>query len=592
MSSIILDRKQAAFDYLKDKRQKWEDYEKLFHNTLNSKITDSTKSHVFDPKLSTLILERAYRVMSQNPTGKVRGISKNDAGAEKLMNLILEKYILPNANAQFDFLTKLRMMDIYSNLYGNFFALVDWDVKKNGYVGPDMWLLNIRDVFPQVGAVSLEDSDYVIVRSWQPLSYFERLKGQDGFKNINKIVNILKKKGNPIKDSEDKSHREDQNPDEDGTAGMGFYEVLTMYERDKWTDYCVDADCVFRELDNPHDNGELPVVCKYSIPLLDDFMGLGDAERGETMQSVVNSIWNLYLDAVKMSIFPPTMINKDNIASMSSLKWGAGAKWLVRGQIDNAVRTVQLSPQGISTFNNTYQVANASLLNMFGTSDTAVSSQTDAGFGKTPEALKMQANRENTRDTADRFYMEQFTKEVVTRMVNLMSKKNSGQVAIRLFEEEIKELAQEYPDVEEMYDEKTGKLAINKKTFGDIIYDYEIVSGSSFLIDQEAQQKNINGLVSLIMGNQMLLQQAMQTGYVNMGTVKISVGELMKRSIVNSGIQDWSKIVEEESEEETAERILEETNQQFISAVEQMQAGGQAQPPQQTMPPQGVPGGM
>jgi len=371
-----------------------------------------------------------------------------------------------------------------------------------------------------------------------------------------------------------------------------------MYERDKWTDYCVDADLEFREIKNPQENGELPVICKYSIPLLDDFMGMGDAERGESMQGVINSIWNLYLDSVKMSIFPPTLINKDNIAAMSSLKWAASAKWLVRGNISNAVQPVQLTPQGTSTFNNTYQVANAAVLNMFGTTDTAVTAQTDIGFGKTPEALKMQGARENTRDNADRFYMEQFVKEMVNRMVNLMAKKADSSVAIRMFEDEIEEMIQEYPDMAEMYDEKTGKLNIESKSFGKALYDYEIVSGSMFLVDQEAQQKNINGLVGMIFNNQALLQQALQTGYVNIGPVKVSVGELMKRSIVNSGIQDWNKIVEEEKPEESAERLFEETNQQFISAVQQMQQQEgqpmpqQQMPPQAQMPPEGVPGGI
>jgi len=154
-----------------------------------------------------------------------------------------------------------------------------------------------------------------------------------------------------------------------------------------------------------------------------------------------------------------------------------------------------------------------------------------------------------------------------------------------------------------MYDEKTGKLNIESKSFGKALYDYEIVSGSMFLVDQEAQQKNINGLVGMIFNNQALLQQALQTGYVNIGPVKVSVGELMKRSIVNSGIQDWNKIVEEEKPEESAERLFEETNQQFISAVQQMQQQeGQGQPgqpmpqqqmpPQAQMPPEGVPGGI
>src|SRR3989304_8510883 len=153
----IKTRQQAAFDSLKQKRILWDRSEQLFHNQLNDEISSERKSQVFDPKLSTLTIERSYRVMAQLPTGKVKAISKNDIGGSKLMNLLLDKWVVPNANAQFDFLTKLRMIDIYSNIYGNFFALVDWDIHKNGYLGPDIWLLNIRDVFPQVGAVSVED---------------------------------------------------------------------------------------------------------------------------------------------------------------------------------------------------------------------------------------------------------------------------------------------------------------------------------------------------------------------------------------------------------------------------------------------------
>lgn len=589
MSSIILDRKQAAYDYLKDKRANWDTYEKMFLNKLDSKITDGTKSQVFDPKLATMIIERGYRVMSQLQMGKVKAISTNDGGLEKLMNMILEKYILPNANAQFDLLTKMRMVDIYSNIYGIFFALVDWDVKSNGYVGPDMWLLNIRDVFPQVGAVSLEDSDYIIVRSWQPISYFEKLQGQKGFKNVSKIISTLKKKSNPIKDSEDKSKREDTYPEAEGTPGKGFYETLTMYERDKWTDYCVDADLDFREMANPHENGELPVIEKHSIPLLDDFMGMGDAERGESMQRLINSVWNLYLDGVAMSIYPPTLINKDNIASMSSIKWGKAAKWLVRGQISNAVQAVNLSPKGTETFNNTYQIANASLLNLFGTTDTTVTQQTEAGFGKTPEALKMQGARENTRDNADRFYMEQFAKKMVTRMVNLMAKKNTGSVAVRLLDEEIKELTREYPDMQEMYDPQTGKLTISSDKFGKGKYDYEIVPGSTYAVDQDTQQKSLTSLVSLIMGNQMLMQQAVQTGEVVLGGVRIHVGEIIKRMIVNSGVQDWGKIVDEEKPEETLDRTFEQTNELFMNAIAQTQ--NQPLVGTQAMPMEGIPSG-
>ena len=180
----IKSQREASFNSLKTKRLMWDKAEELFHNQLNDALSLEGPNSIFDPKLSTLVLERAYRVMAQLPTGKVKAISKNDIGAAQLMNLILDKYVLKNANAQFDFLTKMRMVDLYSNIYGNFFTMTDWDVKANGYVGPDVWLVNIRDVFPQFGSMSLEDSDEIIIRSWKSKPGFEALAKQPTFKNI------------------------------------------------------------------------------------------------------------------------------------------------------------------------------------------------------------------------------------------------------------------------------------------------------------------------------------------------------------------------------------------------------------------------
>jgi len=588
----ILDRQDVAEKYLSEKRDLWDNAEKLFHNKLNDNISTGTKSQVFDPKLATLTLERGYRVMSQLPVGKVKGVSKNDVGASQLMNLILEKYVIPNANAQFDFLTKLRMVDIYSNIYGNFFTLTDWDVRKNGYIGPDIWLLNIRDVFPQVGAVSLDDSDYVIVRTWKPLSYFEGLKGQKGFKNVDKIITALKDKGGSkqTRESKAKSQREsDQYTDTLAAKKAGYYEVLTQFEKDRWVDMCVDADLEFRDIANPHENGELPVDCKYSIPLLDDFMGMGDFERGGSMQQVVNSTWNLYLDAVKMSIFPPVLINKDNVAAMSSFKLGAAEKWLARGNLDNVAKTLQLSPQGINQFNNTYQVANAAILNLFGTSDTTTTQQTDPGMGKTPRALSMQKERENTRDNADRFYMEQYLKKIMKKMVNLVSKKQSKAITMRLFDEDIAEMERSYPEIKDMYDEKSGKVTIGKSQTGSILYDYEIVSGSTYAVDQKSQQENLTMLMQLFLEAQSpngnLLEMRLKEEGFN-----LKFGEIFKRVVSNSGIQDWDKILEEMTEEEKTDNVLKVAEQQFQQMMMQMQGQqnmNQIPPEQAGQPMQG-----
>jgi hypothetical protein len=571
LASEIISDADRRKQNLSTKRVLWDEVERLFHNQLNDTQSAATKSQVFDPKLSTLVLERSYRVMSQLGTGKVRGVSENDVGGAVLKNLLLDKYVIPNANAQFDFLTKLRMIDMYSNIYGNFFTLVDWDVRKDGYVGPDLWLLNIRDVFPQEGRVSIEDSDDIIIRTWKPLSYFEGLKEGDNYKNIGDIVDKLKlvKSARDKRDASDTSKREEnQYAQGRNEAQKGLFEVYSRFEKDRWVDVCVDADMEFRDVDNPHGNGELPVVCKYSIPLIDDFMGMGDMERGKPMQMTVNSIWNLYLDACKMSIFPPVLLNKDNIASMSSIKMGAAEKWLVRNQITNAAQVLPLAPQGIQTFNNVYQVATASILNMFGTTDTTVTSQTDPGMGKTPDAIKMQAQRENTRDNADRFYMEQFITKVMKKFVNLLCKKQTSAVTVRLFPDEIAQLQRSYPEIADIYDEKTGKATI-KKGDNKTLYDYELVSGSTFAADQKQQQENMAMLLKLFQQSQtpqgnILVQTLQQEGY------NFKFGELFKRIVSNSGIQDWDKILEEQTQEEKDNVTLDQTNNQFQAALQQM----------------------
>lgn len=575
----IKSRRQSAEDYLVTKRASWDMYERLYHN--KNKGGDDISSDVFDPKLSTLTLERSYRVMSQLPTGKVKAISKNDIGSSLLMNLIIDKYINPKANAQFDLLTKFRMMDTYSNIYGNFFALVDWDVKKNGYVGPDLWLLNIRDVFPQVGSVSLEDSDYVIIRSWKPLSYFEQIaKRKDKeFKNLTEIITQLKDKtdSKQARDGRSKSQREEfEYPKGDAAKHSGYFEVLSQYEGDRWVDYCVDADLEFRDVENPHENGELPVICKYSIPLLDDVMGMGDFERGASMQNTINSAWSLYLDAVKMSIFPPVAINQDAVASPSSLNYIPAAKWLFRtGQspVNGMISPIQLTPRGIETFNNTYQIANGSLLNLFSTTDTTVTKDVEAGYGKTPQALTMQQQRENSRDSADRFYMEQFLRQFYTKSVNLISKKQSSAITLRLFEEEVKELARSYPEIADMYDEKTGKLSIDKSKTGSVTYDYEIESGSTYALDQKSQLDNIQQYIALYLEKQgpqgNLLKQALkEEGF------EFKFGELFKKGITNSGIQDWDKILVEMTPEEKQNDMLDQQAQQFQMALQQVTGSG------------------
>lgn len=606
ISNIVKQRRQAADDSLVNKREMWKEHENLFLGNLDDKISDSTKSKVFDHKISTYIIESEARVMAQVPVGKVKAISKNDMGASALMNLILDKYVVPNANAQLPFLVKLRMLHRMSKIYGNAFYMVDWDVKQNGYVGPDMWLISPWDIFPQVGATSLEDSDYIIVRSWKPLSFFEKLRKADGYKNLDTVITKLKQStgDKQSRDSDSKTQREeDMETGVSGTKGDGFYEVLSMYERDRWVDVVPAAEyTVIRDGKNRGIEGELPVGNKWAIPMFEDFMGMGDVERGKSMQYVMNSAWNLALDSAKMSIFPPVIFNKDIIIP-SSIKRVAGANWIARGNPQLAAQAIQLSPQGIQTFQSIYQSANAALLNQFGTTDTTISSNIDNSFGKTPQALKQQAARENSRDAWDKFYIEIAINQIMKKMVNLVSQKQSSAISVRLFGEEIKTLFKKYPELQSQYDPKTGDLKINKSQTGSVLYDYEMVSGTSFAVDKQAQQENILALINLLLQNAQMGQQGITSPFLELLKVEgtsIKFSKLLT-SLVSENINNWDEIVDSQDSEKTPaeedDAVMEQHKQQFMDLVAKIDEGDISQIPptqgvSQDMPQQMPQGGM
>jgi hypothetical protein len=76
-----------------------------------------------------------------------------------------------------------------------------------------------------------------------------------------------------------------------------------------------------------------------------------------------------------------------------------------------------------------------------------------------------------------------------------------------------------------------------------------------------------------------LVEQLKQEGY------NFKFGELFKRIVSNSGIQDWDKILEEQSEEEKTETTLETDAQQFQNALGQVQPNINQVPEQQQQQP-------
>lgn len=551
-------QRESSEKYMQKQRDdsfcSWDEKEALLLGRPLDAGTVNSKSQVFDPRLSTVVVERTARVTAQIPTGKVQNLTQANKGSNLLLNLALQKYVIPNANSQFDILTKFRLEDMYSMVYGSFAHLVDYRVTED-YIGPDIQLIPVRHLLPQANITNKNDADYIFVDSWPTVAWL-KTRSPLTWKNIDKLIEKVKDggaaKGN--NDTNQLSFSEKKYNDQ-ANGGKGDYAVVhltTRYERDRWVTYSVDYPDIgpLRDIKNPQNNNIIPIVVKHAFPLIDRFFGLGEFERGKTLQYATNSLINLYLDGVKMSLFPPTIINPEGVIP-SSIRHRAAAQWFETKP--NSIRRYDISPQGLSTFQSTYQFLLGAIMNQSGTSDTTISKGDDVTQGKTPEAIRYMASREGARDNWDRFMMEKSIEETFNIFIDLLVNRQEKPVDLYLFKQEIEQIRKVNPDVIEMLDDSFGKASVKKgfwqKEDKSTKYRYFIDAGTTMKKDDVMENQSLTSMLSLIMKVPTFAAQAVQ-GKIVIGTKVFDFGEALQRWIITSGVGDWDKIIHDQTPED------------------------------------------
>lgn len=539
-----------AEDYLSRVRDNsdfnWEQKEKVASGLLASLSENKFKSKVNSNSLMNLVIDQSSRVMAQLPTGKVKAISKDDKGKSYLMQCVLEKYILPKANTQWDMLTKFRIIEMYSLIYGSMPALVNYKITPN-YVGPDLEVLHPRNVRVQAHKYSIEDADYVFVNTIVPITFLMNvLKREETVydkKAIEELIEAVKDK-RPQIDEEDKTYEQKQDKSE---VDKNQLTLTTKYMRDRWIVYSREHDIVIRDSANPNEDGELPVIMKYTYPLLDRIYGLGLFDRGKSIAFARDSLTNMYLDSVQFSMRPPTIANKSGIVP-SSIKMVPGALWLET--IPNSIRQMNISPIGTNTYQAVSQVLKADLLNMAASTDTTVSRGDDIEMGKTPEAIKQQRDRQGARDNWDRGMMEKFVEKVYSKMVTIMSKKQVVPIDVEIFDEDIQKMQEKYPDANlEVFDSgETAILKVNPEDLNDeeknVKYKFIIDNGTTLRRDESIQNETLLAIINAYAGNPAIEQAMSRDGQ------RLNMAEVYRRFVQTSGVDNPEALFEEIEQEE------------------------------------------
>lgn len=562
---------QTDMEACRDYRNTLDDKEKMMMGVLNDSISDNTKSKVNENSLQTALIKRTNNTVAQLPSGRVRALTEKDKGKNIMMNLILDKYIIPNAKSQHPLYTKLWMWKHYSLYYGTMDVLVDYIVNDN-YVGPDMLLIPRRNGVPEAGRISIDDSERYTVETYVTKAWLESKKKSPIYKNIGKLI-AEAKEGGKESDS-DKTTYNERNNQASLTNHKG-YKLLMRFERDRWQFVNPDTKILIRDSANPNKDDELPIVSMHCFPLLDRYHALSEYERNSTLQKAINSLVNLYLDGTKMSIYPPLKVFLDDIVTRT-FKYSPGAKWVLKNNNVNAITQMQFSGESLQSFNSTYGFLKAAIMNGTESRDVQTGANIDSEMGRTPQALKMQQAMQEARTNFDRKMFEMSVERVMEKFVNLVANKQEKPINIYLFGEELKQIKKESPDVVEMFEsEEGGKVVVKPKDIKDTKYRYFIDSGSTKKKDDTIENDTMSSVIELFIKNfPGVTQEIQQTGKITIGNDQIDFTEILKRWFSTSGTENWNKI------------FTENTNKIAQPGTNgQTQQPGQATPP---MPPMGA----
>lgn len=539
----------------------WDEYEDLLF--VQSRTPDNLHVRISEGSLSTIVIERAGRVVSQLPSGVVQALGIKNVGQGLLYNLLVNNWFIPNANEQYDFETKLFLWDMYSNVYGTMGMMYDWCYRED-YSGPDCWLIPMRNLWPQQGRFSTANSDYMFVSTFLSRPDLqnivdEEVEGYD-LPCIDELLTttagraLLPASANDYLRNNPMWQYRRRAP----LTDTGQFEIVTKYESGgdgRWIGFFADYDNkVMRNIPNPHQDGRIPVSLKFALPTLDSPIGLGDMEKGRFMQYGIDTVLNLSVDYQKIHTYPPLKVIMQNVL-MPSIRFQPAAKWGVSSMEDIGHHEL---PQADQSQNQAYQWLKGSMANVLGdsSSQVPVTSNAQSGQAKSPQALKDSKEDQSTRDALDlKFFQKayEYLMDGVVNMINTYATTGqAGTIDLDLFDDDIKQLmGQGYYDIKDIvqWAGKANGVPIDKaksvylkipssKLANKRGLRFKMDANSTQTEDQETQHTQYGEILTDYSQNAASIE-----ALLNAGGMTVDFPELYKQWLISGGIRQWNNVL-------------------------------------------------
>lgn len=509
---------QYKADYLED----WEVHRKYIETfdpleaMLVGEVYDSVSrsvdgSKITDSYAATLAIERAARVLGKLPDGQTESVGKADQGKAAFMDILRQKWIYPNANAQHPFETKLELWQLYSDVYGYMPMFYDWNVSATGYVGPDCWLWNPRNLVFQQGRTSLTDMEYVTALTWVNRRFLEGVLNKesdsDGWDReaVQFLLELVdNQRTDP--DTEKDTFVERQRITQATKRGICLATRYEAGEDGEWITFAPDHSCVqVRRIENPHKNGRIPFVNKYGQELFDSVYGMGEFQRAKPLQFARDGLTNFYFTGIKNNLVPPIVVNANGVLK-HTVDYRAGG--VIMETIPNSVRTLETSSAGLSTYQGAMSNLTGSLLSLYGSQNASLpgAETLNPSQGKTPAAIELYENKEASRDGRARKRLEKAIEQLTDGFFSLLVNIGTEDIPVSLFAKDIEEISKQpgLADVLGIFSHKFqpnetltgGDLTINPASLKGIEYRFNIAPGSTAKLSKEKQLAELERLMS------------------------------------------------------------------------------------------------
>ena len=557
-------------------------YDSVSNSVDGSKITDSYAS--------TLAKERADRVVAKLPDGVTEAVGKADVGKAAFMDILRQKWIYPNANAQHPFLEKLNMWQLYSSVYGYMPMFYDWNVAPNGYIGPDCWLWNPRNLVPQQGRTSITDMDYVNALTWVGEKSLEAIleneapeTQEDGW-DRDALAELVEMSKDQTTDSDsNKDTLVERNRISGGTKkGICLVTRYEAGEEGEWVTFAPDHSYVeVRRIKNPHKNGRIPFVIKYSQPLFDSFYGLGDFQRAKPLQFARDGLTNFYFASLKRNLSPGIIVNANGVVK-HTLDVTAPNPVLME-TIPNSIRPMPTNTAGLSTYQGAMSNLTGSLLSQFGTGNASIpgAEALNPSQGKTPAAVNMYSDKEATRDGAERLHLEQAIEQLMDGFFSLIANIGTEEIPVDLFYEDIQDIAKAgLEDVLGLFKEGTfqmdgtqtaGTLKIDPASLKGVEYRFNVNTGSTAKQNVDKQMQNFQMLMDNIGKFQNIFKDDPRLD-VHLDKMVQALGSLIDIPNANEFVTfDQSKPSAEEQQMQMKQQEMEAAQQQHDQQMQQQE---------------------